>query len=53
MDNIIYIDEYKGRKQMINIFELADTFLSFDIMTHKKLQKLCYYAYSWYMVLNG
>ena len=53
MDNIIYIDEYKGRKQMINIFELADTFLSFDIMTHKKLQKQCYYAYSWYMVLNG
>ena len=53
MDNIVYINEYKGRKQMINIFELADTFLSFDIMTHKKLQKLCYYAYSWYMVINN
>lgn len=53
MDNIVYINDYKGRKQMINIFELADTFLAFDIMTHKKLQKLCYYAYSWYMVIDS
>ncbi|CEO36540.1 putative zinc finger/helix-turn-helix protein [[Clostridium] sordellii] len=35
---------------MISIFDLANTFLAFDIMTHKKLQKLCYYAYSWYLV---
>ncbi len=30
-----------------NIFDIADYFLSKESMTHKKLQKLCYYAISW------
>lgn len=31
------------------VFELANAFLSIDSMTHKKLQKLCYYAKAWYL----
>ena len=27
-----------------DIFDLANAFLNIDSMTHKKLQKLCYYA---------
>jgi uncharacterized phage-associated protein len=36
-----------------NIYKVAETFLSIDSMSHKKLQKLCYYAYSWYLTLYG
>lgn len=35
-----------------DIFDLADAFLSIQSMTHKKLQKLCYYAKAWYLALN-
>lgn len=34
-----------------NIFSLAKAFLSISSMTHKKLQKLCYYAKAWYLAL--
>ena len=34
-----------------DIFDLADAFLSIESMTHKKLQKLCYYAKAWYLAL--
>lgn len=34
-----------------NIFALAKAFLSIESMTHKKLQKLCYYAKAWYLAL--
>ncbi len=33
------------------IDRVAEAFLSLDAMTPKKLQKLCYYAYSWYLTL--
>lgn len=33
------------------IFYLAEAFLSIESMTHKKLQKLCYYAKAWYLAL--
>ena len=33
------------------IFDLANAFLSISSMTHKKLQKLCYYAKAWYLAL--
>lgn len=33
----------------MTIFELADAFLSIEPQTHKKLQKLCYYGYAWYL----
>lgn len=32
---------------MANIFDVAEWFLSKERMTHKKLQKLCYYAVAW------
>ncbi|MCR5188839.1 MAG: DUF4065 domain-containing protein [Treponema sp.] len=35
-----------------DIFTLAKAFLSLSSMTHKKLQKLCYYAKAWYLALN-
>ena len=34
-----------------SVFDLADAFLSIASMTHKKLQKLCYYAKAWYLAL--
>ena len=38
---------------MISISDVANTFLTFEPMTHKKLQKLCYYAQAWYLALNN
>ncbi len=35
-----------------DIFDLANAFLSIEAMTHKKLQKLCYYAKAWYLAIN-
>lgn len=36
-----------------SIFEIADWFLAKSEMTHKKLQKLCYYAQAWCYALRG
>ena len=36
---------------MTTIFELAKAFLAIESMTHKKLQKLCYYGKVWYLAL--
>jgi uncharacterized phage-associated protein len=52
----IYYIENRGSK-MVNINEMtrvdirdvARAFLSLESMTHKKLQKLCYYAYAWHL----
>lgn len=38
----------KGGDEM-TIFDLANAFLSIEPQTPKKLQKLCYYAYAWYL----
>ena len=38
---------------MATIFDVADWFLSKDSMTHKKLQKLCYYYKAWGLALYG
>lgn len=35
------------------IFDVANWFLNKSSMSHKKLQKLCYYAYSWVLTLNN
>lgn len=32
---------------MTTVFDVADWFLAKEAMTHKKLQKLCYYAQAW------
>jgi len=54
--NVIYIDEelIGGANDMggvISVFDVANYFLSKEPMTHKKLQKLCYYAQAWYLAL--
>ena len=36
---------------MTDIHDIAKWFLSKDSMTHKKVQKLCYYAQAWYCAL--
>lgn len=35
----------------LTAFDIAKTFLNYEKMTPKKLQKLCYYAYAWYLTL--
>lgn len=35
----------------LSVFVMADAFLNIDSMTHKKLQKLCYYAKAWYLAM--
>lgn len=54
MGNVIYL--FKGEyvmKKEVSIFDVADTLLSFESMTNKKLQKLCYYAQAWHLALIG
>lgn len=34
------------------ILNIANYFLARESMTHKKLQKMCYYAFAWYFALN-
>lgn len=41
-------DDYSSDK---GVLLLARAFLSIDSMTHKKLQKLCFYAKAWYLAL--
>jgi uncharacterized phage-associated protein len=53
MGKLLY---FKGEKQMndsLTIFDVARVFLYFESMTHKKLQKLCYYAQAWYIALHN
>ena len=37
----------------LTVFDIANYFSSKEDMTHKKLQKLVYYAYAWYIALNN
>ena len=34
---------------LLTVFEIANWFLSMQSMTHKKLQRMCYYAQSWWL----
>lgn len=34
------------------VYDVAKAFLNMEAMTPKKLQKLCYYAYGWYLALE-
>lgn len=52
MNNIVYIIQRKNRGGVImKISEVASYFTYSMPMTHKKLQKICYYAYAWYYSL--
>ena len=42
----------KGVASMFTVFDIANWFLSKESMTHKKLQKLCYYAQAWLYVFE-
>lgn len=42
-----------GETGKYSIFDVANWFLSKSDMTHKKLQKLCYYAQAWTYALKG
>lgn len=46
------ICQQKGVIFIYTVFDIANWFLSKESMNHKKLQKLCYYAQSWYYTLN-
>lgn len=50
-NNELNITQPEIFKKTGDIFDLADAFLSISSMTHKKLQKLCYYAKAWYLAL--
>lgn len=43
----------EGVISMLTIFDIANWFLSKESMTHKKLQKLCYYAQAWSLALRN
>lgn len=38
---------------MVDIRDVAQYFLSKESMSHKKLEKLCYYAQAWYLANHG
>ena len=38
-------------RREISVFDVANYFLSKQEMTPKKLQKMCYYAYAWYLTM--
>jgi len=52
MGKVVYL--FKGEKQMKReITDIAKVFLYFESMTHKKLQKLCYYAQALHLATNN
>lgn len=55
MAKIYNFDAYSegGPMYKVTVFDVAKVFLSMDTMTHKKLQKLCYYAQAWHWALFG
>lgn len=47
----MYMNNKNETKYVTNINEISDFFLSKEGVTQKKLQKLVYYAYAWYITL--
>lgn len=41
----------EGGRMPVSVLDVAKAFLSIESMTHKKLQKLCYYAQAWHLAL--
>lgn len=44
---------YEGEATKYSVLDVVNCFLSHDAMTHKKLQKLCYYAQALYYALQS
>lgn len=53
MAKVLNFADFKGGIKMseITVFDVAKAFLYIEPMSHKKLQKLCYYAQAWYLAL--
>ncbi len=49
-ENVV-TDNNEVLSENANVLTLANAFLSIESMTHKKLQKLCYYAKAWYLAI--
>lgn len=48
------LSEIRERRIIVeSIYDVANFFLSKEAMTHKKLQKLCYFAQAWYLANYG
>lgn len=43
----------EGEAAKYSVLDVANWFLTHESMTHKKLQKLCYYAQAWYNALKS
>lgn len=43
----------ENMKDIVTVYSVADWFIRRQPVTHKKLQKLVYYAYAWYYTLRG
>ena len=53
-ENIQLISINERGDSMYTVYDIANWFLSnLENVTNKKLQKLVYYAYSWYLVFNN
>lgn len=52
INHITSVTESSELHSFGDIFDLANSFLAIQSMTHKKLQKLCYYAKAWYLAIN-
>lgn len=56
---MIYSLKKERRRKKVSVFDVAKYFLSRvevdagSLMTHLKLQKLCYYAQAWHLVFSG
>lgn len=53
LNHTVSITESSEVRFFGDIFDLANSFLAIQSMTHKKLQKLCYYAKAWYLAINN
>lgn len=52
-DKAKIIPFHAKEKNMESVFQVAAYILSKESMNHKKLQKLCFYAQSWYYAYEG
>lgn len=52
MCKIIKINSRKEENSMVSVLDVAKWFLSQESMSNLKLQKLCYYAQAWHLVMN-
>lgn len=43
----------EGGAAKYSVVDVANWFLAHEAMTHKKLQKLCYYVQAWYYALES